>query len=382
MSGRKTNPDIALYISNMEAGGAEVMMLHLAQGFAAKGLTVDIVLVKATGPLLKRVPENVRVVDLNCAHTYSSLGQLIRYLRREKPRAVISGLDAPNLISIVARWFAGYHFRHCITVHSVTSLVFKPENADVNTRTLRARLSFLAVQFFYRFADHIVAVSSGAGDDIAKLAHVPREKVQIFYLPVLTPAFEKKLQAPIPHEWLQPGQPPVIMGVGRLAAAKDFPTLIKAFAILRKKQSVRLMIIGEGELRPELENLIRSLGLEDSVALPGFAENQFAYLKHASVFALSSAWEGLAMVIVEALACGTKVVSTDCQSGPSEILEGGKWGRLVPVGDSEAMAAAMEKALNEPPIDPPQAVMNRFSLDTVVRRYEQLLLENNPSLKN
>ncbi|NLO89188.1 MAG: glycosyltransferase, partial [Clostridia bacterium] len=188
----------------------------------------------------------------------------------------------------------------------------------------------------------VVAVSQGVADDLVKTTGLMRELIKVIYNPIVTPELLEKAKESIGHPWFKPGQPPVILSAGRLTAAKDFPTLIHAFARVRAERLARLMILGEGEERPNLESLVRELGLESDVSMPEFVENPYAYMARAAVFVLSSAWEGFGNVLVEAMAVGTPVVSTDCPSGPAEILEGGKWGKLVPVGDVEKLAKALK----------------------------------------
>ena len=150
-----------------------------------------------------------------------------------------------------------------------------------------------------------------------------------------------RAKEPLDHPWLKPGAPPVILGTGRLVTPKDFSTLLRAFARVRVQRKARLVILGEGNRREELESLAQQLGVSADVALPGFVANPYPFMERAAVFVLSSAWEGFGNVIVEALACGCPVVSTDCPGGPSEILDDGAYGPLVPVGDDAAMAEAI-----------------------------------------
>lgn len=373
----KRSVDIALFVGNMEVGGAERMMLHLAEGFADRGLAVDLILVRATGPYLQSIPANVRVVDLNCAHSRSALGKLVSYLRRERPRALLSTLDTLNVIAILAKWLSGVDTRLAISLTCYISLVYAPQNADIFTGSLSAKITYGALKLLYRFADRIVAISSGVADDCAKLANIARSRIEVFYLPVITPNLHARALEPVSHDWFRSGTPPVILAVGRLSKAKDYPTLIRAFSILLKNRPARLLILGEGECRAELEQLVGELGLSGEISLPGFVDNQYAFMSRASVLVLSSAWEGLSNVLVEALACGTKVVSTDCFSGPREILEDGKWGKLVPVGDAAALASALEETLVDAATSgsPPAEVMDRFALGPVVSKYCRALLD-------
>jgi len=191
----------------------------------------------------------------------------------------------------------------------------------------------------------------------------------VIYNPVVTPSLKSLATAPVDHPWIGTNQPPLVLAVGRLTAQKDYPTLLRAFAKVRSRRNCRLIILGEGELRDSLEALTSQLGIADSVQLPGFADNPFAWMSKASLFVLSSAWEGLPNVLIQAMACGTPVVSTDCPSGPAEILENGKWGRLVPVGDEVALAEAMDRAL-EDKVFPDVAVRaTYFSLDSALNEY-------------
>jgi glycosyltransferase involved in cell wall biosynthesis len=201
------------------------------------------------------------------------------------------------------------------------------------------------------------------------------EKIKVIYNPVITPELFARAEEPLDHPWFRPGEPPVVLGVGRLTQAKDFPTLIRAFALVRKERPARLMILGEGEERPKLEALVRELRLEEDVALPGFVDNPYKYMKRAAVFVLSSRWEGFGIVLVEAMALGTPVVATDCPSGPAEILENGKWGRLVPPGDPEALAKAILDTL-EGGVSRVKATTNvqkRFSMIAIVEQYLKVL---------
>jgi glycosyltransferase involved in cell wall biosynthesis len=192
----------------------------------------------------------------------------------------------------------------------------------------------------------VIAVSRGVAEDLIR-AGVPRRLVHTVYNPVVSEQLLEDSKKPCDHPWLNADLIPTILAVGRLEPQKDYATLIRAFSLLEPKHNARLLILGEGSLRTELQALVDTLGLSEQVQLAGFVSNPYAYMSRAAVFAMSSRWEGLPTVLIEALACGTEVVSTDCPSGPSEILEGGKWGLLVPCGSPEALAAAMLKSLRE-----------------------------------
>lgn len=357
---------IAFYMPSLAGGGAQRVFLHLAQGFAERGYEVHLVLARAQGPYLPQVPSCVRVIDLGASRVLTSLPKLIRYLRDTRPQALLSALDHANAVAVCARWIARVPTRVIVTIHST------PSQVVANARTLRAKLLPVWTRFFYRWADAVVAVSQGVADELVRYVGIPAEKVKVIYNPIVTPELFRKAEEPLDHPWFRDGEPPVILGAGRLTKPKDFPTLIRAFALVRQQRPARLMILGEGEERPELERLARELGLGEDVALPGFVSNPYPYMKRAAVFVLSSRWEGLPTVLVEALALGTPVVATDCPNGPREILQGGRWGYLTPIGDSAALAESILGALGRP-YGASERVVERFSLTAVLKEYDTLL---------
>jgi glycosyltransferase involved in cell wall biosynthesis len=344
------------------------MMLTLAGGFVAQGLRVDLVLAKAEGPYLAQVPVAIRIVDLRARRTAFSLLALIRYLRRERPVVLLSALNHANIIAICAKWLAGTFSRSVVSVRNTLSS--KADHADNIATRVMPRLA----RVFFPWSDAIIAVSQGVADDLCTTTGLSRDRIQVIYNPVVTPAMLAQARQPVPHSWCAAGQPPLVLSVGRLHPQKDFLTLLRAFALVRQRRLARLIILGEGEERSRLEALARSLGLQGDIAMPGFVDNPYAYMSRASVFVLSSAWEGLPGVLIEALALGTPVVATNCASGPCEILEGGKHGTLVPVGNVEAMAKAIEAALERP--NKRQMLGSSttgYTLETVVPQYLQVM---------
>lgn len=221
-------------------------------------------------------------------------------------------------------------------------MLFLNSSSRLEARSLEA-----SVKLFYPWADGFVAVSQGVADDLRRFAQLPEVKVHTIYNPVVTDELLASAARTPEHPWLAPGEPPVILGVGRLVGQKDFATLVRAFALVRRTRSAKLIILGEGDKRPELEALVTELGLSDEVSLPGFVDNPFAYMARADTFVLSSRHEGLPGVLIQAMACGCKVVSTDCPSGPREILNNGSLGALVPVGDAGALAEAIVATLDK-----------------------------------
>ena len=354
---------ISLFLPSLRGGGAERVMVNLAWGFVERGFKVDVVLARAEGPYLSELPPEARVIDLKAQRVLYSLPGLIRYLRRERPQALLSTLSHANIVAIWARALARVQVRLVIREANT------PSPSAEGALSIRGRLMPLLMRLFYQYADAVVAVSRGVAEDLKKVAALPEAKLHVIYNPVITPDLFKKAEEALDHPWFAPGQPPVVLGVGRLTAQKDFATLIRAFALVRKTREARLLILGEGEDRPKLETLVKELGLENDVALPGFVENPFKYMKRAAVFVLSSRWEGLPNVLIQALALGTPVVATDCPSGPREILENGTRGCLVPVGCPEPLAQAILTTLETRVSPELVSSIERFELFRVTEQY-------------
>jgi glycosyltransferase involved in cell wall biosynthesis len=360
-----SNRKIAIFLASLRGGGAERNMLRLANSCADRGLKVDLVLAQNDGTYFSEISPKVKLVNLNASRVILSFPQLITYLKKEKPITLICALNHVNLVAIWAKLYSGVPSQIIVTVRNTLS-----QGKQDFFRQQKISLMRRLIHYFYPKADEIIAVSKGVADDLAKTAKLPREKIKVIYNPVVTPQLLEQAKTNIEHSWFSPRESPVILGVGRLTQQKDFPTLIKAFAILQQNYSARLMILGEGEERPQLENLIKELKLQNKVSLSGFVSNPFAYMSQASLFVLSSAREGLPTVLIEAMAVGTPVVSTNCPSGPEEILEEGKYGSLVPVGDVEKLAKAMVKTLHNPQSS--EVLQHRameFSMENSVNQY-------------
>jgi glycosyltransferase involved in cell wall biosynthesis len=206
-----------------------------------------------------------------------------------------------------------------------------------------------SLRLYYRRAEGIIAVSEGVARDAAILTGLPRDRIHAIHNPTIPIDFDEKANEPVDHPWFDSDGLPVILAVGRLARPKDYPTLLRAFAILRDCLHCRLVILGEGRERTRISALAAELGISKHTDLPGYVANPFSYMRRASLFVLSSVWEGSPNVLIEALAAGAPVVSTDCENGPREILADGRYGILVPVGDPGALAEAMRTALENPP---------------------------------
>jgi glycosyltransferase involved in cell wall biosynthesis len=334
------------------------MMINLAREWSRQGIPTDLVLFNKSGVYLPLVPPEVRIIDLDAKRTAASLIPLARYLRRERPRAVLSGLVHVNTMAILAKAFAPRGTRIVISERNTPS-------EDVKDALPANRLGYHLAPHLYRHADGIIAVSAGVADDLTVTARLPRERIEVINNPVVTDSTVELAREPFPHPWFEPGSPPVILAVGRLTMAKDYPTLLHAFAALRTARNCRLLILGDGPLQQKLEALAFKLGIRADVDFGGFVVNPYAAMSKAALLVLSSRWEGSPNVVVEAMACGLPVVSTDCPSGPREILAGGRYGALVPVGDDRALAAAMSAMLDHPV---PAALLAERSRDYSARR--------------
>jgi glycosyltransferase involved in cell wall biosynthesis len=399
---------IALLLPNLAGGGAEACMLRTAEALLRRGFRVDLVLCERTGPLLAEVPADARVMELPRAplplaralalaadpaglramlapvllawrpsEHLPHLPGLVRYLRGERPDALFAAMPTPNLLAVWARRLAGVPTRVLVSERNTLSAMLG------GSRRWRDRHLPPLLGRAYRLADGIVAVSDGVADDLARQTGLPRARIATVYNPVVTSELADMARQPVAHRWFLPGAAPVVLGVGSLSARKDFPTLVRAFARLRAERDCRLVVLGQAgsskktqEHQAELMALAAKLGVAADVDLPGFVANPFAYMARAAVFVLSSAFEGLPGALIQAMACGCPVVSTDCPSGPAEILDGGRFGALVPVGDDGAMAIAIAATLDRPPAAATlQARAGMFSVDRAVDRYVDLMLD-------
>jgi len=330
---------LALFMPSVRGGGAERVMVTLASEFAAKGYLVDLVLTKAEGPYLNEVPETVNIVDLKASRVLFSLFGLILYLRREKPVALLSTIIHTNVIAVIAKMISRVSIRVVLRESNTVSYnVGKHKN-------IGEKIMLFLVRRFYPLADQVIAVSNGVATDLMREIGLSENMLTIIYSPVITPSIFEKSEEEFNHPWFEKDQPPVVLGVGRLSQQKGFDVLIKAVIKVREVVSVRLIILGEGSDRNKLEILIKDNGLENEVSLPGFVQNPFPYMKNSAVFVLSSRWEGLPNVLIQAMACGTAVISTNCPSGPDEILESGKWGDIVNVDNVTELAESLRKVI-------------------------------------
>jgi len=337
---------IAIFLPNLRGGGAEMVHVVLSKEWVRQGIQVDFVLMQAAGELIPQVQADCRIIDFRCKRLRHTLRPLVSYLRRERPAALIAAMWPLTVLAPTAVRIASVSTRVIVSEHTAVSMT--RDSLGVGKWRLPGPLSGafrrLALAVGYRMADACIAVSTGVARDAEANALLPRGAFRVIHNPA--PAASPSGEGPIPEALLNLPPVPLILTVGNLKPAKDHQTLIHAFARLSGSNDAMLCIVGEGPLRRELEALSDELGVGLKVLLPGL-QDPAPFYKRARVFALSSTREGFGNVLVEAMQHGLPIVSTDCPSGPAEILEGGRYGRLVPVGDSEALAEALVQALNE-----------------------------------
>lgn len=330
------NDRLAIFVATSGHSGVDRVIKNLLQQLADWAQPVDLLRVRRHGPRIEEIPGAVRPIDLGAAHVNTSLPALVRYLRRERPAALLTDKDRVNRIAILARGIARVETLLAVRLGTTVSVNLASRSAFERwqQRTSIRRL--------YPLADCVVVPSQGAAEDLAAYTGLRRDQVRVIPSPIVTRDLRHRAAEPLDHPWLSDGGRPVIVAVGELGYRKDFETLIRAFALVRRRRPCRLVILGRGGLRARLLGLGAKLGVREDLDLPGFLPNPYAFMARAELFVLSSRWEGMPVALVEALACHTPVVSTDCPSGPREVLGEHPVGALVPVGDYRAMADAID----------------------------------------
>lgn len=330
---------IALFFWSLELGGVEHMMVELSRGLALRGHRVTLILARAR-ELEEYAPDPlVQIIRLDAMGTGKTILRLVRHLKLADYDVLYTAMPTTNVAAIAALRLSGARSRLVISERSNPALEAR------HSKTWRYRAAFTLQPYAYPLADAIVAVCSDLADDLASFARLPRSSIRVIYNPAFA---ETPTTSTATHHWLDHKQERVVVAAGRLALQKDWPTLLRGFAQLQQDYPARLIILGEGPLRQELELLIRDLGLSDRVALPGFVPDIMPFLARADAFALTSLWEGFGNVLVQALGAGCSIVATDCPNGPREILADGAHGKLVPVADHQAVAQALRQVLEQP----------------------------------
>jgi len=363
-------PHLCFYVPALNFGGAQRVTVSVGNGLAERGYDVDLLLSYYEGEFIDHVDDRVNVVDLETPRfpaigIGASVPRMRSYLDEQEPTVLFSAMTYASVVSIAAG----------ATSSARTKAVGIEHSTFGNREEFKERLTLGLAKHLYRFADHVVAVSGGVANSVIANTAIGESEVSVLYNPVPVRTIRSESRASVEDSWIRANDLSVILWVGRLEPEKDLPTLLRAFATVnRTRPDTRLILAGTGSERQALLQSSKALGISDVVSLPGYVENPYAYMRRASAFVLSSRREGLPTVLIEALACGCPVVSTDCPSGPREILSDGAYGRLVPVGDDRALAEAIRSALD----DPPDSVelserAEDFSTEVVVDEYERFL---------
>ncbi|NNE20913.1 MAG: glycosyltransferase [Myxococcales bacterium] len=370
ISSSDERPDLAIFIPSYAAGGAERVALLMARALAERGLRVDLVVSCAHGGLRDEELPGVNKVELGAINELLATPRWIRYLKRARPRCAMSLIHTANIASGIGR----YVVRDVpVIVSQHYALRCEPEAQW----WFRRWLGFGPERFAYRHVERVTGCSQGVADDAAEVFGLPPRRV----LALPNPRHSRTASLELTPEQEPIFDKPVLLAVGRLTPQKDFAMLLRAFAGLSSRRDLHLVILGEGPERASLEAAARDLGVADRVFLVGFVDNAEAFMRRARVFVMSSRNEGLPMVLIEALGAGTAIVSTDCHFGPRELLDGGRLGRLTPVQDADALAAAIEAELDEPDLDHESRRadradwLRRFDLDVITDQYADLVQE-------
>lgn len=350
---------VAFLLPSFEDGGVERVTINLALGLKSQGYTVEFVCFQKKGHYLSYLPEDMKVVELGAGRSVKSIPRLLRYFKEERPDMLFSAKHYINTSVLIAKLLARTNTKVIVSGHGM----FNGKPSGVLP---------LLMRWLYPKADAIAAVSQGVAENISKIVRIPQEKIQVIYNPVITESFVNMYEQTASIS--KSAGIKQVVSIGRLSREKDFTTLLKAFQLLKEIVPSKLTIVGEGPERENLETLIKDLKLEKDVSLPGFTENPLEYLKGADAFVLSSLTEGLPTVIIEALYTGVPIVSTDCPSGPLEILENGKYGVLTPVGDFKALSHGIQQVLATPPsLESQRKRALDFTSEKAVKGYEKLI---------
>ena len=357
-------PSVAILIPGLNAGGAERVLLSLASEFVARGIRCEVVSVQRGGVWRSKIPEGVSLMELGFEKPIRAIYSLWKYLRYQRPEVLLTSITNTNILALLACRLPGVKCKCVIREANMTELDLSDGSA------VKRLLTTLAIRALYPRADSVIALSEGLKADLGRFARISSDVISVIPNPVLAPSDDLtgRLDTHIPDH------PPLIVACGRLAPQKDYPTLLRAFASLPPSSDARLAILGTGSLEPTLRDLAKQLQIDSSVEFVGYSAEPAAWMHRASIFVLSSRWEGFPNVLMEALACGRPVISTDCSDSIREILGNGKFGSIVPVGDSDAIAQAMLAILNgEVRFASARAHLDTYSLRSIADRYTQVL---------
>lgn len=363
---------VSIHVPFLGGGGAERGMTNLASEMATRGVDVDIVVNSPEeSSYASDLHENVQVVDLGIRKHLLGVVALARYLQHRRPDVLITVQPPSHPVSLVARAISGVDVTCVASVQNYHSREYEVDDGP----SLLRRIILTVFPIALRRMEHVFAVAGRVKDDLVKKFGVAADHIDVVYNPIAAPDIDERARESVQHPWFEEDVP-VLLAVGRLEPQKNYSLLFRAFQNVYERRSVRLLVLGEGKERTRLEDLAEHLSIDEAIQMPGFVDNPFAYMRQADVYVMSSNWEGLPSVLIEALAVGGNIVATDCRSGPREILHGGAYGRLVPVGDDTALTDAILEALDDGRVVDQSSLQRRaqeFSPEAVSDRYIDLL---------
>jgi glycosyltransferase involved in cell wall biosynthesis len=365
--------DVSLLLPSMEGvGGVERVVVNLSNGLSDAGLNVEIVSAQSEGPFAERVSKDIDIREISntgfdLLGTPGMLSGLVKYFNNNNPTTTISLMNHMNVPVALAHKISRSNSKLILSEHNDPQLLI----SDRNPRKWENRSVYAASKFIYPHADEIVAVSHGVATNLESVTRIASEDIHVIYNPVVDDILREEAKKTPDEPWFENNTPTVL--AAKPEAQKNLTLFIRAIAEVRQTRDIQAVIVGKGEEREKLENLAVELGIEANVKFKGYVKNIYSYMSSASVFCLSSHWEGLPTILIEALACGCPVVSTDCPSGPSEVLAGGEYGTLVPVNDPSALADGIIQTVDDPPPSAKlQSRANDFSVEQAVMEYRQL----------
>jgi glycosyltransferase involved in cell wall biosynthesis len=362
-------PEIAFFLPSLKIGGAEKVVVNLVNEFQSRGYDAEILVAERNGELEQEVHNGVEIKQIKTIPFpgYSAAGYVpgvIRYLRNNRPRYLYTGMNHINVPLICAWKLSNVSTKLIISEHNTPSSLI--ENSNKN------RIVYSLAELLYPKADEIIAVSDGVKYGLTEIVGVPEKEITRIYNPIVSDDLLRKSKEQVDHSWFESDEMDVILNVANMRPQKKLDDLIRAFSLIQNK-STRLALVGDGPEREQLEEQCRLLGIEDRVEFFGYVENPYKYMRSASVFVLSSRWEGFGNVLVEAMACGCPVISTDCPTGPREILADGKYGTLVPVGEPKMMADTISETLSGDELPNVRDRASDFSVEAIATQYESVM---------